>query len=195
LSYNSKGGHGYGNQKKRSGFGASTYKGHKIDFEKRGGKVWAKAPDITQQFLGYGETKGEALKDAQSSIDDLPANTTVTSQKEGKSGKMKGKDLSKVFKYGDFIMSKYRWPNEPTYDHLYKVVGFGESYQKGQGIDARLVAVKEDGKWIKRGDPGDHFNWGDSWKWDFTFDIGPKTPKKGHGKTFEYTGKLPKGID
>ena len=109
----------------------------------------------------------------------------------------KGKDLTKIFKKGDLVMSKYRWTGEPTYDHLYKIVGFGKRSLGiyGHGVDVKLVAVKENSKWITKGSVGDHFNWGDSWLWDFTFDIELITPKNGHGKTFRYTGKVPRGIN
>lgn len=70
-------GSSYGNGRGRSGFKGSSYKGHKIEFEEKNGRVFARAPDIASQYLGVGKNKTEALQDAQDSIDQIKTKTKV----------------------------------------------------------------------------------------------------------------------
>lgn len=48
---------------------STSYKGLKIEFVKMSGKVWARAPAWTRQYIGVGKTKAEALADAKKAID------------------------------------------------------------------------------------------------------------------------------
>jgi hypothetical protein len=90
------------------------------------------------------------------------------------------------FKLGEYVMKKYRWDNEPKMDYLYKIVKIYKD-----GVDVELSAAKEDGKWIQRYESADHFNWGLSHIWDFSFKLGKINPVNGWGKAFKYEGKLP----
>ena len=70
LGYGTKGGHGYGNQKHRSSL-SHSYKGQKIRVIKQGGQYFAQAPELTSQYLGFGKTKSEAIREAKESIDSV----------------------------------------------------------------------------------------------------------------------------
>jgi len=47
---------------------SEEYEGYTIQFVKRYGRVWAKAPKLSNQYIGEGRTKSAAFKSAKESI-------------------------------------------------------------------------------------------------------------------------------
>ena len=97
-------------------------------------------------------------------------------------------DIRSKFKKGDLIAHKYAWPKEPTKTYVFRVTKFPTP--KGKILYAKLVKARENnGKWIKQGDPSDHFNWGEQAFWDFNFTLGKVNPTHGTGKAYRFRGK------
>lgn len=45
--------------------------GRTVTFYKRYGRVWAKIPSISKQYLGVGDTKKEAIEDVKTSLKNI----------------------------------------------------------------------------------------------------------------------------
>lgn len=55
-----------------TGYKSDMMYGRTVTYTKQNGKVWARVPSITRQFLGVGKTKAAAKKDVEKFFQSYP---------------------------------------------------------------------------------------------------------------------------